>query len=229
MTYLQSFVANDQNPRMTEYPGLRGIPWHAPGDYPIVRALEEAFPDIRREVSALDGSEFHREAENLYRTGNWDVFFFYERGRKNIENCRRCPSITRIVEQFPAVRTLSGLIYVSQTKPGTHIASHHGPTNLRVRCHLGLEIPEGDCKIRVAEETRGWEEGKCIVFDDRFSHEAWNHTEKVRKVLVVDLWHPDLTAIEIDFLQGLHRYAAAHGGNLNRYWQKNENAREGRT
>ncbi len=42
----------------------------------------------------------------------------------------------------------------SRMRAGTHIAPHRGPTNLRLRCHLGITIPAGDCAIRVGEETR---------------------------------------------------------------------------
>jgi len=50
----------------------------------------------------------------------------------------------------------------------THIESHRGPTNIRVRCHLGVKVPDGDCAIRMGEEIRRWKEGKCLVFDDYF-------------------------------------------------------------
>lgn len=119
------------------------------------------------------------------------------------------------------MRTISGLIYVSRMGPGTHIAAHRGPTNLRVRCHLGIEVPSGDCAIRVAGETRYWEEGRCLVFDDFFEHEAWNHTAHDRIVLIVDLWHPALSPSEVRLLEGLHSHTYAHARRLSRYWAAN--------
>ena len=41
---------------------------------------------------------------------------------------------------------------------------------------------------------RTWKEGEFIVFDDSFEHEVWHRGVKTRLVLIVDLWHPDLTA-----------------------------------
>lgn len=38
--------------------------------------------------------------------------------------------------------------------PGTHVWPHTGPTNCRLRMHLGLVIPKEGCKIRCANETR---------------------------------------------------------------------------
>ncbi len=116
------------------------------------------------------------------------------------------------------MRTSAGLIYASRLAPGTHIAPHRGPTNIRLRCHLAITVPEGDCGLRVGDQTRRWEPGHAIVFDDSFEHEAWNHTEAERIVLVVDLWHPDLSPEEIRLLTSLHGQAAR----LASYWRANE-------
>lgn len=41
-------------------------------------------------------------------------------------------------------------------------------------------------------------EGKCLLFDDSFLHEAENNSEeRPRVVLIVDVWHPDLTDEEV--------------------------------
>lgn len=46
------------------------------------------------------------------------------------------------------------------------------------------------------------EEGKCLVFDDSFEHEAWNDdSDHSRIVLIVDVWHPDLTPEERGFFK----------------------------
>ncbi len=207
------------------YPDLPSSPWHDPDGIPLVRYLESHFEEIRDELLALDGGSFHRESERIGRTGDWDVAFLYERGRRNDEISAACPVTTRGIERHAVIRTLAGLVYVSRMRAGTHIAAHRGPTNLRLRCHLALTVPEGDCAIRVGAETRHWVEGKCLVFDYRFDHEAWNHTGQDRIVLVVDLWHPGLAAAEISLLEGLHGYAAGHGRRLSRYWAANSAAR----
>jgi aspartate beta-hydroxylase len=122
------------------------------------------------------------------------------------------------------IRTTAGLIYVSRLRAHTHIDAHRGPTNLRVRCHLGLDVPEGDCAIRVGADTRRWTEGRCLVFDDYFEHEAWNHTDEDRLVLIVDLWHPGLSETEVMLLEGLQGYAHSHAERLARYWSANARA-----
>ncbi|HEY2260578.1 MAG TPA: aspartyl/asparaginyl beta-hydroxylase domain-containing protein [Solirubrobacteraceae bacterium] len=207
------------------YPDLPSRPWHDPREFSLVDYLETNFAAIRDEILTLDGARFHRESERIARTGDWDVAFFYERGRRHDDVCTACPVTTEGIEAHRTVRTMAGLIYVSRMRPATHIAAHRGPTNLRLRCHLGIEVPPGDCAIRVGERTERWQEGKCLVFDDHFEHEAWNHTDRDRIVLIVDLWHPGLSATEVTLLEGLHRYTYVNANRLSRYWAANARSR----
>ena len=71
-------------------------------------------------------------------------------------------------------------------QPMTRILPHQGYRGEFLRCHLGLEVPPGDCALKVEEETRRWEVGKVLVFDDRVTHEAWNLTDGERVVLLFD-------------------------------------------
>jgi aspartyl/asparaginyl beta-hydroxylase (cupin superfamily) len=223
--YVESFANSDPSRRMHVYPGLNGGPWHDPRRFSIVRELQNHFNDIRTEAMAIDHGAYHHETEPLHRKGDWAVFLLYEKGRMNAANCSRCPLTARLIESCDTVRSLAGLVYFSRMSPGAHIAAHCGPTNLRLRCHLAIEIPSGDCAIRVGDETRQWQQGQCLVFNDYLEHESWNHTATTRLVLVVDLWHPDLSAREIELINGLHRYAAFQAEDMNRYWAANAAAR----
>jgi aspartate beta-hydroxylase len=222
--YLETLNSESGRAPGAIYPGLASRPWHNPREFPVAHYLESHYPDVRDEILALDPARFHGESERIRRTGNWDVLFFYERGRRHDDVCLACPVTTLGIEAYPTVRTLAGLSYVSRMKGQTHISPHRGPTNLRLRCHLGIAVPEGDCAIRVGDETRSWEEGRCLVFDDHFEHEAWNHTDQDRIVLIVDVWHPDLSDAEVGLLEGLHAYTAHHARRLSRYWSANEAA-----
>ncbi len=228
-TYLTELRTNFKKPRMKIYPGLPpSIPWHDPQQFQLVRDLEAAADKIAAELHALPGSGFHDEAERIERTGRWSVFFLYERGRKNHDNCSLCPETVAVVEANRTVLSLGGLVYFSTLDPNTRIAPHTGPTNMRLRCHLGIDVPE-DCGLRVDGISRTWEEGRCLVFDDRFTHEAWNDSARPRVVLVVDFWHPDLTDDEVALLNGLNRYAIASGVGTVRYWERNRAKASGTT
>jgi len=77
-------------------------------------------------------------------------------------------------------------VTVSCIAPGTKIHPHRGRFYNSLRAHLGLQIPAGDCKIKVSNETRSWHEGKLLIFDDRMTHEVWNNTDQTRVVLIFD-------------------------------------------
>lgn len=224
LRYLDTLAEADPAAGRGVYPDLPSRPWFDAADFPLARYLETHFEEIRAEIGALDATSFHSESEPIRRSGEWEVAFLYERGRRRDEVCEACPVTTRGIERHGALRTPAGLAYVSRMRPGTHIAAHRGPTNLRVRCHLGIEVPDGDCAIRVGEETRRWTAGRCLVFDDHFEHEAWNHTAEDRIVLIVDLWHPGLSATEIRRLSGLQRYVYGSARRLTGYWAANQAA-----
>lgn len=118
----------------------------------------------------------------------WKTYFLYAYGIKAQKNCDRTPETTRIIEKIPGMKTA----FFSILLPGKHIPEHRGPYKGVIRCLLGLKIPEPreKCRIRVGGETRHWEEGKCMLFDDSFAHEAWNETDDVRVVLFLDVVRP---------------------------------------
>ena len=75
-------------------------------------------------------------------------------------------------------------------RPGTHLYPHHGELHGVLRCHLPLVVPEGDVALRFADDVRRWQPARCIVFDDTFEHEAWNHASSDRIVLLVTFAAP---------------------------------------
>lgn len=112
-----------------------------------------------------------------------------------------------------------GSHFFSRLSAGTHLASHCGPSNLRLRVHLGLIVPEGThilalslprpwcsrlvivtrvllvptgTRIRCGLEERAWREGECLIFDDSFEHEVWHDGDTDRIVLIADMFHPDV-------------------------------------
>jgi aspartate beta-hydroxylase len=184
-----------QRPR-TYFPGLTAQSWHDPSHFAWTAQLEKACATIKRELFSISTPGYLQpHHQGLTDTGRWSVYYLYQLGRKVEENCRRCPQTAQVISAISDL-TSTGLVYFSVLTEGTHITPHCGPTNTRLRCHLGLVVPQG-CQIRVGSETRSWEEGKCLIFDDSFEHEVWNSDQQARVVLVVDVWHPDLTTAEV--------------------------------
>lgn len=222
--YLAGLRTNDERPLLQFYPGLTAKPWHDAQAFPIVADLERLAPRIALEARGLDASSFQDEVEDIGRTGRWSVLFLLEMGRRNDASLARCPAIQWILDHHRPLTTHAGSMYFSRLEPRSRVASHLGPTNVRVRCHLGLEVPEG-CGVRVGGVTSTWQEGRCVVFDDSFPHEVWNDSDRARTVLVLDLWHPDLSEDEVALLAGLHRYGASSGQTAARFWARNDAAR----
>jgi hypothetical protein len=51
----------------------------------------------------------------------------------------------------PRGRCIYGSNWVSRLAPGTHLKAHCGPSNFKLRLHLGVVVPAG-CAIRVGSE-----------------------------------------------------------------------------
>lgn len=226
LQYVSQFGSNRTHPKRNFYPGLRKEPVYPAERFALARALSASWRQIRDEFLRIQPHQgFQNEIERIGRTGSWTVFTLFELGRRNDANCALCPATTSIVERYGATRSILSLAYFSILTPGTHIAAHTGPTNMRLRCHLGIEVPDG-CRLKVADRILTWREGECLVFDDSHLHEVWNDSDRRRVVLVVDIWHPDLTAEEHRLIEGLQRYGYAHASDLSGYWNKNREARE---
>jgi hypothetical protein len=184
-------------------------------DSPTRRALEGSASLIVDEYRKLAGHlGLHPDNASLTTDGRWTGLFLHgARGVRNEDACRRCPETARVVEALPLCRSF-GFVMFSGLEPGSHVAAHTGSSNLRLRHHLGVEVPEPDAAfIRVGTEQRGWRQGRVIAFDDAYAHEVHHRGQRLRVVLSVDVWHPGLSARDVECLshpvfQGFGRAAA---------------------
>lgn len=200
---MDSTVPTDplQRPKYFFLPGLTAKPFWEPSQFEWVARLEAQYETIKCELLQLrDSFSFGPHPQpDLIRAGAWAEYHFFAGETKLEQNCARCPQTTEIIESIVEDKFFH-LGYFSALAPGTSLKPHCGTSNLKLRCHLGLCIPD-DCGIRVGAETRSWEEGKCIIFDDSFFHQAWNNSDRTRIVLLIDLSHPDLTKLELGLLR----------------------------
>eukprot|EP00934_Nitzschia_sp_Nitz4_P005019 Nitzschia sp. Nitz4//scaffold262_size27079//2271//3104//NITZ4_008217-RA/size27079-processed-gene-0.1-mRNA-1//1//CDS//3329544742//5009//frame0 len=97
-----------------------------------------------------------------------------------------------------------GFCFFSTLHAGASIQAHTAPMNFRLRIHLPLIVPTTDdeheempsCGIRVGNMVRPWTQDKALVLDDSYDHEVWNRTDQNRVLLLVDIWHPDVSLAE---------------------------------
>ena len=101
----------------------------------------------------------------------------------------------RMIQQFPEASGCPKCKASFSLIDGhTHIPAHAGPTNGRLRAHLGLVVPKkGDIHMRIANQTVGWKPGQWTIIDDSFEHEIVNDSDGQRLIFLVDFMHPDIS------------------------------------
>ncbi|XP_063768427.1 aspartyl/asparaginyl beta-hydroxylase isoform X15 [Eleginops maclovinus] len=190
--------------------GLKAQPWWTPketGYTDLVKTLERNWRTIRDEALAVmdqNTGSFVPEEENLREKGEWGQNTLWQQGKKSGNACQGVPKTCALLERYSeATGCKRGQIKFSVMQPGTHVWPHTGPTNCRLRMHLGLVIPKHGCRIRCTDITREWEEGKVLIFDDSFEHEVWQDADSYRLIFIVDVWHPELTAYQRQTLSAI--------------------------
>ncbi|XP_053267991.1 aspartyl/asparaginyl beta-hydroxylase isoform X3 [Pleuronectes platessa] len=180
--------------------GLKAQPWWTPketGYTDLVKTLERNWRTIRDEALAVMDQTtglFVPEEENLREKGEWGQYTLWQQGRKDGNSCEGVQKTCSLLERYTeATGCKRGQIKFSVMQPGTHVWPHTGPTNCRLRMHLGLVVPKQGCRIRCTNQTREWQEGKVLIFDDSFEHEVWQDADSHRLIFIVDVWHPELT------------------------------------
>jgi len=138
-----------------------------------------------------------RQWAELNRNRAWTAIHLVQNGVTNSANARHCPATMALLPRIdpPVIPDRGPNAMFSLLAPGAHIPPHNGVTNTRLVCHLPLIVPSG-CWFRVGAERHEWEVGKAWVFDDTIEHEAANPSDSLRVILIVDTWHPDLSAGE---------------------------------
>jgi ornithine lipid ester-linked acyl 2-hydroxylase len=183
--------------------------YHA--DYPGLAELEAGYADVRRECESLLALRHKMiDVEALagkYTSGGiharaWKAFML--KSHRFLEpNCALAPRTTELLRGVRGLYTaFFSILDADQTIP-----PHWGYWKGFLRYHLAVIVPNDNadhaCRLRVnanADDNakhdislidRGepyfWREGRGVMFDDTFLHDAHNHSNAVRVVLWLDL------------------------------------------
>jgi aspartyl/asparaginyl beta-hydroxylase (cupin superfamily) len=158
--------------------------FYDPTTFSFTEVLQNHWHEILADFERVRGELSDWHERKLYDEG-WQVFgiFNFPHGEPIDENVARAAFTADLVHRHVPTH---GAVGFSVLRPMTRIKPHQGYAGSYLRGHLGLKVPEGDCVIKVGEDTRCWEAGRLLVFDDRGWHEAWNLTDEMRVVLLFD-------------------------------------------
>ncbi len=201
-----------QRPTFLLIPGLEPQPWFEREEFPFLADIEQHTAAIVDELRAVlaeasamspyvdmpDAAPAMAVWRDLNRSARWSSYHLFRHGERVDAHCQRCPRTLAALESIPLMRIPehSPEAVFSLLQAGTRIPSHTGVMNGRLTVHLPLIVPADCGALKVGEEARGWAVGRCLVFDDSFLHEAWNHSGEDRAVLIFDIWDPRLSEVE---------------------------------
>lgn len=176
-------------------------------DYPHLSILEENYEDIRKECEQLlKKKEQITDVKSLMgdnTAGGIHVIkwksFMIKSGVLVKENCTHCPVTAATIAKIPKVRTA----FFSILDPNQYITPHEGYFDGFMRFHLGVIIPNNnaykECWIRVTNgvsdkkkmaelgDTYYWSNGKGVLFNDNYTHDASNSSDEIRVILWLDI------------------------------------------
>jgi len=187
-------------------PGLRSAPWYdvATSPWPSTRQavsileaaplgqLQEEYRSLAAKGHLLDETECIHTGEG-YGTWRW----FATNGYWTVRDESGCAvvspvacGIVRQIERDVGLRVRRAGYSAIDKK--AYLRPHHGWTNTQLKFHLGVIVPSGCMSnLTVGNETRHWEEGKVLFFDDSFQHSVRHACDQVRVIFQVVFTHPD--------------------------------------
>lgn len=199
-----------QGPTRYYFPGLPQRQFYERSEFAWAGAVESATTAIRAELLAVLADQRHfvpylqssveapvLNDRSLLDNPDWSACYLLRDGALQAAG-ERCPATLEALAAAPLPRIpgRSPNVLFSRLAPRTRIPPHNGFLNTRLICHLPLRVPPECGKLRCGNETRAWQEGELLIFDDSIEHEAWNDANAERIVLLFEIWRPELDAGE---------------------------------
>jgi hypothetical protein len=193
------------NPRLY-FPGLSARPWWDVSELPLARLLASRFGMIREEGARLlskpwafathPGAQSHGKGGGTGSLrGTWLAYYLQRYFQRIPIAAEHAPVSLRSLDGAP----LSREAMFSFLSPGTEIGLHSDGVNFVVTIYLPLFSSPG-AWIRFGREARTWSDGVCFAADSTYYHTSVNDSPQWRGLLIVDIWHPELTAVEREVL-----------------------------
>ena len=174
-------------------------PYLDASNYYFLKPFEDNFNIIEQEFNNIFKKKYWNVSPDSKRypifsemNDNWMTSCFYYEGKWNNKMKYLCPKTYKLLKQVPYIFSWACF---SRLKPYTNIPFHRGETNINLTCHIGIKNLNNTSLIVNGIEKK-WEKGKCLVFDDTFTHGVKNNSSKERVVLAFDFINPYLSRNE---------------------------------
>jgi aspartyl/asparaginyl beta-hydroxylase (cupin superfamily) len=194
--------------------GLELKPFHDAKEHSWCRALEAEWTTVRDELkSRLEGDEpgsvLQTKGNNVWAGaknatsakaygGGWKTLGLCDRSVWDEANTQLFPRTCELIHRagVPVVEA-----FFAKMPEKSKIGAHSDMVNFCLTSHLGIDVPEGECWIEVGDQKREWRNGETMLFDTSVLHRAENAADRTRYILMMRVWHPDLTEVERQAIQ----------------------------
>ena len=117
----------------------------------------------------------------------WKRFYLKWYGASHPSAAEFCPNTFEVLKSIPSVKAAM----FAELPAGGRLNKHRDPYAGSLRYHLGLITPNDDsCFIEVDGQRYSWRDGKGVIFDETYIHEAHNKTAESRIILFCDIERP---------------------------------------
>jgi len=157
--------------------------------------IRNEYYNISNKLKSIKGETFFED--DIIKTDKWERFYIKWYSDISNEVALQLPQTTKLLNQCPNIQ----LAMFSVMKPGTIVYPHRGPYRGSLRVHLGLECPsiQEGCYIKIDDKKYGWKDGELLIFDDTYTHEVQNKSQKDRVIMFMDISRP----VILPFIQQL--------------------------
>jgi len=203
-------------PTLFYFPGIKSQQVWDSNLIPTAKLLEKNSNTIAKEIINLDNFENDYkliDKEKSLHEGSWDWASYMSKGKVSPKFKEKFPNTYEILNSLDDLMfdVPFSYCFFSRLAPKSKIKPHYGPCNLRLRIHLGLDIPD-NCFMKITDIKHNWEDYKTIVFDDTYIHEVENNNEnKYRTLLLLDIWHPEIKKEEREAIRNMFKGASSKG------------------
>lgn len=158
-------------------------------------------------LAAAGRLEPETECIHLSTAGSWRTYMANAvwHPQRDAHGCSlHTPLACRLLREAPTAVPGAGALRpiragYSAVGGRARLLPHYGITNAQLKLHLGLRTPVKPgggglpcAALTVGNETRAWERGQVLFFDDSFVHSVVNDCDEERVILQFVFAHPDL-------------------------------------